>query len=190
MDEVDVHAVDLRRELRECVQPHSGPPQVVAGHPVGGELSNRRQLHALRPILDELFRGQARRLDAASQVFHRLFLNVELERTDLDCSLDSCHAHLSVVGSTASSWSRRTTATRSKFRRGRRTTKTWRTIQKRRSQDSRCESMPFTTSVQIPSSSGSGQGGGTSLARRRLSRKRSASRLGLWTDLQPGERGS
>src|SRR4029453_18715142 len=68
--------------------------------PVGNELLNRGQLHALRAIFDELFGGQARRLDSAAQVFERLFRNVQLEWTDLGCGFDGCHAHLPVVGST------------------------------------------------------------------------------------------
>src|SRR3954462_2204453 len=54
VDEVDIHAVDLPRELRERVQPRFDPPQVVVGRPVAGKRLNRRQLHALRPVFDEL----------------------------------------------------------------------------------------------------------------------------------------
>ena len=68
VDEVDVHAVDLRHELREGVQPRLGLPPVVLGRPVAGELFERRELHALRPILDELLGGPARRRDAPAEV--------------------------------------------------------------------------------------------------------------------------
>src|SRR5207244_12991855 len=75
------------------------------------------------------------RLHAGAAVFQRLCLRVELERTDLGCSLGCCHAHLSVVGSTLS-WrpSHHGDATND---------------QGRHSQSPRRESMPFTTSVQI-----------------------------------------
>ena len=93
-------AVDLGRELRQGVELRLGLAPVVVGGPISGELLNRRQLHALRPIFDKLFGGQARRLDAAAQVGQCLFRNVDLERTDLGCGLDSCHGHLSIVGLT------------------------------------------------------------------------------------------
>ena len=102
VDEVDVHAVDLGRELRQRVQLRLGLAPVVVGRPVARELLHRRQLHALRPIFDELLAGPARRGDAAAQVGERLIGNVEVERTDVGCGLDSCHAHLPVVGSTPS----------------------------------------------------------------------------------------
>jgi hypothetical protein len=76
------------------------PAEFVVGRPVASEGLNRCQLHALRPIVDELFGGQARRLDAAAQVFQCLFRNVGVERTDLGCGFDTCHTHLPVVGST------------------------------------------------------------------------------------------
>ena len=41
---------------------------VVLGRPVAGELPQRRQLHALRPILDELLGGPACRRDAPAEV--------------------------------------------------------------------------------------------------------------------------
>src|SRR4051794_18310133 len=71
----------LRHELRECVQPRFDPPQVVVGDPVGRELLNRRRLHALRPIFDELFGGQARRRYALAKVLEGLIGNGDAERT-------------------------------------------------------------------------------------------------------------
>src|SRR2546425_8799170 len=58
MDEVDVHAVDLGRELGQGVELRLGLAPVVVGLPVARELLNRRQLHALRPICDHLPEGR------------------------------------------------------------------------------------------------------------------------------------
>ena len=63
VDEVDVHPVDLGRELRQRVQSRLARAPVVLGRPVAGERLDRRQLHALRPVGDELPGGPARRLD-------------------------------------------------------------------------------------------------------------------------------
>ena len=56
---------------------------VVLGRPVARELLHRRQLHALRPILDELLGGPACRRDAAAQVVDLLLWNLDLERPNL-----------------------------------------------------------------------------------------------------------
>ena len=58
VDEVDVHPVDLGRELRQRVEPCLGLAPVVVGRPVARQLLDRRQLHALRPIGDELLARQ------------------------------------------------------------------------------------------------------------------------------------
>ena len=79
VDEVDVHAVDLRHELREGIQLGLGLPPVVLGRPVAGELLDRRELHALRPILDELLGGQARRSSALAKVVERCLRDVRRE---------------------------------------------------------------------------------------------------------------
>ena len=68
VDEVDLHPVDLGRELRQCVQSCLALAPVVLGRPVAGELLQRRQLHALRPILDELLGGPAGRRDAPTKL--------------------------------------------------------------------------------------------------------------------------
>jgi hypothetical protein len=80
--EVDVHLVDLGRELRQRVQLRLDPPEVVVGRPVAGELLHRRQLHALRPIGDQLPGGPARRGDAPPKVVQCLVRNVDPEGTD------------------------------------------------------------------------------------------------------------
>src|SRR5262245_59207005 len=87
MDEVDVHPVDLGLELRQRVQPRLDPPEVVVGAPVAREFPQRRQLHALRPIGDELLAGPAYRRETAAEVGQVLFGYVDLERADgVGCS--------------------------------------------------------------------------------------------------------
>jgi hypothetical protein len=54
MDEVDAEAVDLGHALRERVQLRLAPAPVVAGAPVGHQGLDRRQLHALRLVCDQL----------------------------------------------------------------------------------------------------------------------------------------
>ena len=68
VDEVDLHPVDLGRELRQRVQSRLALAPVVLGRPVEGELPQRRQLHALRPILDELLGGPARGSNAHAKL--------------------------------------------------------------------------------------------------------------------------
>ena len=68
VNEVDVHPVDLGRELRERIQPRLARAPVVIGSPVANKRPNRRQLHALRPIGDELAGRPARRRKAAAQL--------------------------------------------------------------------------------------------------------------------------
>ena len=58
VDEVDLDPVDLGRELRQRIQSRLALAPVVPGRPVAGELLQRRQLHALRPIFDQLLVGQ------------------------------------------------------------------------------------------------------------------------------------
>jgi hypothetical protein len=83
VDEVNVHAVDLDRKLGQGVELRLGLAPVVVGLPVARELLNRRQLHALRPICDQLLGGQARRGDLAAQLGERLFGSVDVEWTDV-----------------------------------------------------------------------------------------------------------
>ena len=79
VDEVDVHAVDLGRELRQRVQPRFDAPEVVVGRPVSGELLEGRQLDALRAIVDEFLAGPARRLDAPAEVGDLLLRDIDVE---------------------------------------------------------------------------------------------------------------
>src|SRR5437868_15531399 len=103
MDEVDVHAVDLGRELGQGVELRLGLAPVVLGLPVARELLNRRQLHALRPICDQLPGGQARRGDPAAQLGELLFGSVDVEGTDVSGALGGGAHHASEKKST-SSW--------------------------------------------------------------------------------------
>ena len=80
VDEVDLDPVDLGRELRQRVQSRLDLAPVVVGRPVAGERLQRRQLHALGAVIDELLGRPARRLDPASQVGELRFGNLDLER--------------------------------------------------------------------------------------------------------------
>jgi hypothetical protein len=83
VDEVDVEAVDLRLELRERVQPRLEPAEVVLVAPVVRESLHRRELHALRRILDGLLLGPARRLNTAAEFVEIVLRDLDLERPDL-----------------------------------------------------------------------------------------------------------
>ena len=72
MDEVDVHAVDLRDELRQFVQPRLDAPEVVLVQPIAGEGFGRGKLHALRPFVDQLLARPACRGDTPSQIANLL----------------------------------------------------------------------------------------------------------------------
>jgi len=52
MNEMNVEPIDLGDELREGVQSRLALAPIVFGRPVARELSNRRELHALRRIRD------------------------------------------------------------------------------------------------------------------------------------------
>ena len=79
VDEVDVDPVDLGRELRQRVQPRLDASEVVVGRPVACQRLQSRQLHALRPIFDELLAGPARRGDAAAQLYEFLLRDLDVE---------------------------------------------------------------------------------------------------------------
>jgi hypothetical protein len=82
MDEVDVEAVDLRLELGQRVQLGFAAAPVVLGRPIARERLNRRQLHALRPIRNELLGRQAGSGDAAPQILQALSRDVYVEGAD------------------------------------------------------------------------------------------------------------
>jgi hypothetical protein len=82
VDEVDLLSVDLGVELRQRVQLRLAPPPVVFGRPVAGECLDRRELHALRAIVDQLLGGQPGRGDAATQVFEGLARELSFKGTN------------------------------------------------------------------------------------------------------------
>ena len=88
VDEVDVDAVDLGRELRQRVQLRLGPAPVVLPGPVARQRLERRQLHTLGAVVDQLPARQPRRRDAATQLRKPLFRELDLERTDVGGGLD------------------------------------------------------------------------------------------------------
>src|SRR5437016_7651363 len=85
---MDVHAVDLGRELRQGFELCLRPAPVVIILPVVRELPQGRELHALRAIWRELLTRPARRGDAAVQLGEILFGDIDLEGADLDGGLD------------------------------------------------------------------------------------------------------
>ena len=100
VDEVDVHAVDLGRELRQRIQLRLGPAPVVLRRPVARECLNRRRLHPLGAVADELLAGPPRRFDAAAEIGQIVLRNLDLEGANLDGSLDSAsHIYLRFRGS-------------------------------------------------------------------------------------------
>src|SRR3546814_17785604 len=79
MRELDVEPVDFGDELGLRVDLRLDLPPVVAGAPVLDERAELCQLDALRPVVDGLLIGPARRADAPAQIGERLFRNVHPE---------------------------------------------------------------------------------------------------------------
>jgi len=67
---------------------------VVNCAPVARELLQRRQLHALRRVFDELLGWPAHRGDAAAQLSELLFWNVDVEGANLSGVFDGGHDQL------------------------------------------------------------------------------------------------
>ena len=82
VDEVDVHAVDLRDELRQLVQTRLDAPEVVLVQPIAGEGFGRGKLHALRPFVDQLLARPACRGDTPSQIINLLLRKPGPEGSD------------------------------------------------------------------------------------------------------------
>jgi hypothetical protein len=82
VNEVNGHAIDLGRELRQRVQPRFDTPEVVVVRPITRELLECRQLHTLRAVVDELLAGPAGRFDAAVEVIDVGLRKLNLERPD------------------------------------------------------------------------------------------------------------
>src|SRR3954451_8264267 len=82
VDEVDLDPVDLGRELRERVELRLALAPVVVGRPIARELLQRCQLHALRPICDELLAWPPRGRDASTQVLELRLGSLDREWAD------------------------------------------------------------------------------------------------------------
>jgi hypothetical protein len=83
VDEVDLHAVDRGRELRQRVEPRLALAPVVVLRPVARELLQRRALDALGAIPDELLRGPSRRRDPLAELGDLRLRDVHSKRPDL-----------------------------------------------------------------------------------------------------------
>src|SRR4029453_8950208 len=92
VNEVDVHPVDLGFELRERVELRLELAPVVIRRPIARELLQRRQLHALRPICDDLLGWPTRSVDTAAQISELLFRNVDIKGANLGGGFD-CATH-------------------------------------------------------------------------------------------------
>ena len=83
MDEVDVDAVDVRRELRQGIELCFGLAPVVVRAPITNEFLELRQLHALPLIGRGLLVRPARRLEAAAEVRQISIGHADAERHHL-----------------------------------------------------------------------------------------------------------
>ncbi len=70
------------------VQPLGDSAEVVLARPVVGERLQRRQLDALRAVVDQLLARPARRLDATAQVVQPFLRQLDVEGLDLGGGLD------------------------------------------------------------------------------------------------------
>ena len=82
MDEMNVEAIDLRKEIRHRVNLGFAFAPVVIRGPVMRELLHGRELHALRRVGDGFLVRPARRHNAALQVGEIAIREVNVEGTD------------------------------------------------------------------------------------------------------------
>ena len=82
VDEVNVHAIDRRDELGKGVELRFCLAPVVVRPPVSHELLERRELHALRGVVDGLALGPARGRNAPTEIDELFFRNIDVERTN------------------------------------------------------------------------------------------------------------
>ena len=68
MDEVNVYPIDFGLKLRQSVQLRLAFAPIILVRPIVGEPLDCRELHALRPIVNEFLVGQAGGGDAPAQV--------------------------------------------------------------------------------------------------------------------------
>lgn len=76
---MDLHPIDHSRELWQRVQSCLALAPVVLSRPVAGERPQRRQLHFLRPILNELFGRPARGREAPAEISEVLTPDIDAE---------------------------------------------------------------------------------------------------------------
>src|SRR5690348_975615 len=81
VNEVNVEAVDRRDELRQAVELRLDPAPVVISLPVARQLFHRRQLHALRRIVDVFLFGPTSSGNASTQIVECGEWEVDAERT-------------------------------------------------------------------------------------------------------------
>ena len=80
MDEVNIHAIDVRNELRIGIEPRFDFAPFVAGTPVANQFLQLRQLRPLRRV--GFFIRPARRLDAPPKIGEVGVRDVDAERPD------------------------------------------------------------------------------------------------------------
>src|SRR5690348_9978525 len=68
VDEMDVEAVDVRDEVRIAEDSSFNLPPVMLICPIVSELPDRRELHALRGVIDQLAAGPSCCVDAPLEV--------------------------------------------------------------------------------------------------------------------------
>ena len=88
VNEMNVQPIDLGDELRKPVQLRLALAPVVLRLPIARECLHRRELHALRLVVDGLLLGPARGRDASTQVIEGRLGDLDLERAE--CSIARC----------------------------------------------------------------------------------------------------
>src|SRR5580704_17897478 len=82
MNEMNIEPVDVRRKLRQDVQPRFDLAPVVIRLPIAREFTHRRELHSLSGIRYRFPLGPPRRADPPAEVNNRRFGKVDLKGTD------------------------------------------------------------------------------------------------------------
>src|SRR5881398_1467859 len=81
VDEMNIQSIDLGDELRQGVQFRLDLAPVVLSRPIPRECLNRRELYALRCILDRFAFRPLGCVDAPAQFSELRFRNIHMERT-------------------------------------------------------------------------------------------------------------
>ncbi|MGY3458664.1 hypothetical protein ACVWW5_004114 [Bradyrhizobium sp. LM3.4] len=98
MDEMDVEAIDLGDELRQCVELLFDLAPVIGLGPVAAKRLQPRELHALRDVGHRLPVGPARCSDAPAQVIERRVGDVDIEFADAGVAGGACGAFCGLSG--------------------------------------------------------------------------------------------